>query len=375
VEHGVDGIIAVDVLAEGFVGSPTDVRDSILRAVTFVAANQTTRALELLRGRVPVALLRLRSSATLSIDDFSRTQELIVRHPRGVLEGCTGGARVKPDQGSGRNRQRRGTPVDGAVQCADGLGRTPLRRGHSSKPLPREPRRVEGGRLMSAVPRPYTGLRPFLDRHDAGRRLAAVLGKYRGRVDLLVLGIPRGGVPVAFEVAQRLGAPLDVIVVRKLGVPFQPELAMGAIASRGVRVLNETVVREIGIPSRLIDQVAAREMKELKRREVVYRGERSPLDTAGRSILLVDDGLATGSSMRAAILALRQLEAKEVIVVVPVGPRETCAEMAALADGFVCLLQPAVFSGVGEWYDDFGPTSDDEVRELLERSRPRPANG
>ena len=190
----------------------------------------------------------------------------------------------------------------------------------------------------------------------------------RGHPDLLVLGIARGGVPVAFEIAHALAAPLDVMVVRKLGVPFQPELAMGAIASGGVRVLNQKVIESTGTPTRLLEQVAARELKELTRRETLYRGERPGLEAAGKSVLLVDDGLATGSSMHAAILALRHLKARGVVVAVPVGPKDTCAEIAALADGLVCPLQPAYFLGVGQWYDEFGATSDEEVRELLRRN-------
>ncbi len=210
--------------------------------------------------------------------------------------------------------------------------------------------------------------RPFRDRHEAGERLAAGLVEYRSRPDVLVVAVPRGGVPVAYEVARSLGAPLDVMVVRKLGLPGQPELAMGAIASGGVRVLNPEVVRALQIPGRIIDTVAARETAELERRERMYRGERPCEDPTGRTVILVDDGLATGSSMQAAIAALRARRAASIVVAVPVGPPTTCQEIARLADGFVCLDQPSFFTAVGEWYENFAPTTDEEVRQLLESS-------
>jgi predicted phosphoribosyltransferase len=212
------------------------------------------------------------------------------------------------------------------------------------------------------------GPRPFRDRHEAGERLAARLVEYRNRPDVLVVAIPRGGVPVAYEVARALAAPLDVIVVRKLGLPAQPELAMGAIASGGVRVLNPEVVRALRIPDRIIDTVAARERVELERRERMYRGERPGEDPTGQTVILVDDGLATGSSMQAAIAALRARRAASVLVAVPVGPPSTCREIAGLADGFVCLNQPAFFAAVGVWYENFAPTTDEEVQQLLESS-------
>ena len=212
------------------------------------------------------------------------------------------------------------------------------------------------------------GPRPFRDRHEAGERLAARLVEYRNRPDVLVVAIPRGGVPVAYEVARALAAPLDVIVVRKLGPPAQPELAMGAIASGGVRVLNPEVVRALRIPDRIIDTVAARERVELERRERMYRGERPGEDPTGQTVILVDDGLATGSSMQAAITAQRARGAASIVVAVPVGPRSTCLEIARLADRLVCLNQPAFFAAVGEWYADFNPTTDDQVRQLLESS-------
>lgn len=209
---------------------------------------------------------------------------------------------------------------------------------------------------------------PYRDRREAGRRLAAGLAAYRGRTDVLVLGIPRGGVPVAYELARALGAPLDVIVVRKLGVPFQPELAMGAIASGGIRVLNVDVVEELGYPDSVIEAVAERELRELERREHAYRGERPALDPAGKTAIVADDGLATGSSMRAAVTSLRTRAAAAVVVAVPVGAQSTCREIGRIADDVVCPLQPETFMAVGQWYEDFGQTSDDEVRQLLEQA-------
>lgn len=209
---------------------------------------------------------------------------------------------------------------------------------------------------------------PYRDRREAGRRLAAGLAAYRGRTDVLVLGIPRGGVPVAYELARALGAPLDVIVVRKLGVPFQPELAMGAIASGGIRVLNVDVVEELGYPDSVIEAVAERELRELERREHAYRGERPALDPAGKTAIVADDGLATGSSMRAAVTSLRTRAAAAVVVAVPVGAQSTCREIGRIADDMVCPLQPETFMAVGQWYEDFGQTSDDEVRQLLEQA-------
>jgi putative phosphoribosyl transferase len=209
------------------------------------------------------------------------------------------------------------------------------------------------------------GLSRFRDRRDAGRRLAERLRDYRGRPDVLVLALPRGGVPVGFEIARALEAPLDVLIVRKLGLPGHEELAMGAIASGGVRVLNPEVVRPLRIPEQLIESVAARERLELERREQLYRGGRSGYDPAGRRVMLVDDGLATGATMKAGIAALRQRRPAEIVVAVPVAPASTCGEMASLADRVVCLLQPELFGGVGEWYQDFRQTSDAEVSSLL----------
>ena len=208
----------------------------------------------------------------------------------------------------------------------------------------------------------------FADRHHAGRVLAGRLRAYAGRDDVLVLGLPRGGVPIAYEVAKSLGAALDVFVVRKLGVPQQPELAMGAIASGGVRVLNEDVVRGYRIPKDVIELVARDEEQELARRERAYRNGRPAVPIEGKVIVLVDDGLATGSTMRAAVTAIRRLTPLRVIVAVPVGARESCDELGAVADEVVCAQMPASFSAVGMWYADFTQTTDAEVTALLQQA-------
>jgi putative phosphoribosyl transferase len=205
----------------------------------------------------------------------------------------------------------------------------------------------------------------FHDRHDAGRQLADRLTHHAGRPDAIVLALPRGGVPVGFEVARALGVPLDVFLVRKLGVPGREELAMGAIASGGVRVLNEEVIHALRIPPAIIDAVAAEEQAELERREQAYRDGRPAPDVRGRVAILVDDGLATGSSMRAAVEALRQRDPARIVVAVPVGAPETCAVLGEIADEVVCGYEPEHFAAVGLWYEDFTQTSDDEVRELL----------
>jgi predicted phosphoribosyltransferase len=209
------------------------------------------------------------------------------------------------------------------------------------------------------------GPRPYLDRTDAGIRLAGHLAAYGGRADVVVLGLPRGGVPVAAEVARALEAPLDVFCVRKLGVPGEPELAMGAIATGGVVVVNEAVVAEISVPLDLMAEVTAAERVELDRRERAYRGGRPPLPLAGRTVLLVDDGLATGASMRAAVRAVRTAGPVRVVVAVPVAAAETCRSLEAEADEVVCPLAPKGFRSVGGWYEDFSTTSDDEVRRCL----------
>jgi len=209
----------------------------------------------------------------------------------------------------------------------------------------------------------------FRDRAEAGRLLAQKLRYYMHKPDVLVLALPRGGVPVACEVARRLGAPIDVFVVRKLGTPGQRELAMGAIATGGVRVLNEDVIRLMRIPEQAIDIVSAEERREMERRELAYRGARQAPDLKDKTLILVDDGLATGSTMHAAVAALRQKKPARIVVAIPVAPRSTLREFAGEADEVVCVLAPdEPFDGVGRWYLDFSQTTDEEVRELLERA-------
>lgn len=208
----------------------------------------------------------------------------------------------------------------------------------------------------------------FRDRKEAGRLLARKLMTYANRPDVLALALPRGGVPVGFEVARALHVPLDVVVVRKLGLPGQEELAMGAIASGGVRVLNEEVVRMLQIPDEVIEKVAATELREVVRRERLYRDHRPAPDVRGRTILVIDDGLATGSTMRAAVAALRRQAPARIVVAVPVGPPEICAEFEREADEVICDHTPEPFHAVGLWYKDFSQTTDEEVRDLLERA-------
>lgn len=215
-------------------------------------------------------------------------------------------------------------------------------------------------------------VRLYRDRADAGRRLAELLSSYAGRPDLLVLALPRGGVPVAWEVARALGAPLDVFVVRKLGLPGHPELAMGAIASGGVVVLNEEVLKRYNVPGEVVDRVAAEERSELERREKAYRGDRPPPEIRGRTVILVDDGLATGATMRAAARAVRKLGPKRLVVAVPVAAPDVCEELRAEVDEIVCAMTPASFQAVGQWYETFDQTTDEEVRSLLERAARRP---
>ncbi len=205
----------------------------------------------------------------------------------------------------------------------------------------------------------------FRNRNEAGLRLAAQLTEFAGS-DALVLALPRGGVPVAFEVAHSLHAPLDVFVVRKLGVPGREELAMGAIASGGIRVLNQKVVRDLRISSQQIDAVEAKEAREVQRREQEYRGSRERMDVRGCTAILVDDGLATGSTMRAAVAALRLQRPRLIVAAVPVAPPSICAELAREADRVVCLYTPPEFVSIGQWYQNFSQTSDEEVRELLD---------
>jgi putative phosphoribosyl transferase len=210
----------------------------------------------------------------------------------------------------------------------------------------------------------------FADRRAAGRELAKHLAQCAGREDVIVLGLPRGGIPVAHEVAVSLQAPLDALLVRKLGVPGREELAFGAIASGGVRVLNDDVVSHARLDAATVERIAAAEGCELERRERLYRGDRPAVDVRGRTALAVDDGLATGATMRAAVQALRALGARSVIVAVPIAAWQTCEELARKADMVVCARTPDPFVAVGLWYRDFSPTTDAEVRELLEVSRP-----
>lgn len=214
--------------------------------------------------------------------------------------------------------------------------------------------------------------RPFSDRYDAGRILAESLREYAGRPDVLVLGLPRGGVPVASEVARELGVPFDVFLVRKLGAPGQEELAMGAIASGGVVVINEEVVEAIRVPWDLVESEIARERMELSRREVLYRGGRRPFDVAGKAVILVDDGLATGSTMRAAVKALRRLHPAKIVVAVPTAAPSTCRDFTHIADVCVCSITPEPFRAVGLWYENFEQISDEEVCALLAGSAARP---
>jgi predicted phosphoribosyltransferase len=207
---------------------------------------------------------------------------------------------------------------------------------------------------------------PFRDRREAGRVLAERLRHYAGRPDVLVLALPRGGVPVGYEVARALGAPLDVFLVRKLGVPGHEELAMGAIASGNVRVLNPEVIAMLHIPPPVIDDIAAREEIELRRRERIYRDDRPPLDARGRVAILVDDGLATGATMRAAVASLRRHGVSRIVIAVPVAAEETCRALRPEVDEMICAVTPQPFHAVGAWYEDFSQTDDAEVRALLQ---------
>lgn len=208
----------------------------------------------------------------------------------------------------------------------------------------------------------------FKNREDAGRKLANKLLKYTHRNDVIILALPRGGVPVAYEVAKKLKVPMDVFLVRKLGVPGQEELAMGAIASGGVEVLNKDIVQSIGISRNTIDKVAEKEHKELERREKYYRGDRPKPEIKGKHVMLIDDGLATGASMRSAVRAVRSWNPAEVIVAVPTSAPDTCELFEYEADKIICLSTPEPFYGVGAWYEDFSQTTDEEVSDLLEKA-------
>jgi putative phosphoribosyl transferase len=209
----------------------------------------------------------------------------------------------------------------------------------------------------------------FENRVDAGRKLAQELADYQDAPDVIVLALPRGGVPVAQEVAETLDAPLDIFLVRKLGLPGHEELAMGAIASGGIRVLNEAVVDSLDNPEAVIDEVIEREQGELERREQAYRGDRPFPEVEGRTVILVDDGLATGASMRAAVAGLRARNPKKIVVAVPTASPEKCEEFEDEVDEVVCAVTPQPFFGIGYWYNDFSQTTDEEVRQILERAR------
>ena len=209
----------------------------------------------------------------------------------------------------------------------------------------------------------------FRNRTEAGKKLAERLAAYGDDEDVLILALPRGGVPVAFEVARSLHAPLDVFLVRKLGVPGHEELAMGAIASGGTRVLNESVVGHLRIPKKAINTVAAHEQRELERRERVYREGLPPPGVKGKTVILIDDGLATGATMRAAATALKEMQPKKIVIAVPVASLQACSEFRREVDVIVCAETPEPFYGVGRWYEDFSQTTDEEVRELLKKAR------
>lgn len=208
----------------------------------------------------------------------------------------------------------------------------------------------------------------FANRTEAGRELAATLDAFRGRPDVIVLGLPRGGVPVAFEVADALGAPLDVFTVRKLGAPGNEEYALGAIATGGVVAIDRAAVHALRVSDRALESLIARERRELSRRERLYRGDRASPSVAGKTVIVVDDGLATGATMQAAVAALRTLQPHRIIAAAPVGSTEACAALRQVADACLCSRVPRPFGGVGAWYDDFSQTSDDEVLDLLRRA-------
>ncbi|HUE99296.1 MAG TPA: phosphoribosyltransferase [Anaerolineales bacterium] len=209
---------------------------------------------------------------------------------------------------------------------------------------------------------------PFKDRRDAGKKLAQKLSAYTGRADVTVLALPRGGVPVAYEVARALNAPLDILIVRKLGLPGREELAIGAISSGGIRVLNKDIIRMLSIPEEVINFVGKRELQELQRRETLYRGDQAAPETRNRTIILIDDGLATGASMRAAVAGLRAQHPARIVIAVPAAAVETCDAFQPEVDEIVCAMTPEPFYGVGRWYEDFSQTTDEEVRILLQEA-------
>jgi predicted phosphoribosyltransferase len=208
----------------------------------------------------------------------------------------------------------------------------------------------------------------FQDRSEGGRLLAQALRQYEGRPDVVVLALPRGGVPVAYEVAKALKAPLDVFIVRKLGVPGHEELAMGAIATGGVRILNDEVVRQLNVPPQMIELTTMREQQELERRERLYRGDKPAPDVRGKTVIVVDDGLATGSTMKVALAALRQQQPAKLIAAAPIAPPDTCESLQEVADEVVCAVTPEPFMAVGAWYRRFDQTTDEEVRDLMKRA-------
>jgi predicted phosphoribosyltransferase len=208
----------------------------------------------------------------------------------------------------------------------------------------------------------------FKDRRDAGRILAQKLSAYAGRSDVIVSALPRGGVPVAYEVALALNAPLDIFIVRKLGLPGQAELAIGAIASGGIRVLNEDIIRALAVPEEVVNLVARQELQELERREQLYRGDRPALEVRDRTVIVIDDGLATGASMRAAVTGLRALHPARIVIAVPTAAPETCDAFKFEVDEIVCTITPQPFEGVGRWYEDFTQITDEQVRTFLEEA-------
>ena len=229
--------------------------------------------------------------------------------------------------------------------------------------------------MSNMIPTKETKIALFKDRRDAGRKLAQKLKDYAGRKDVIVLALPRGGVPVAYEVAKSLNIPMDIFIVRKLGWPGHEEMAIGAIASGGVRVLNQDIVQYLNIPEALIDAVAQRELRELERREHAYRGDRPSLDVKDRTVIIIDDGLATGASMRAAVAGVRAHHPAHIVIAVPTAALETCESLKHEVDQVICATTPEPFYGVSRWYEDFSQTTDEEVRTLLQEANRQLLNG